>query len=88
MRRILNQFAQVSQPHFAGLRPLVDPLVAPVRRDAALGHGVHAFGADLHLDPAPFGRHGGVQRLVAVRLGDRDPVAHAVGIGGVEVRHH
>ena len=86
--RVLYQFAQMSQPHFAGLRPLVDALVTPVRGDASLGHGVHAFGADLHLDPAAFGRHGGVQRLVAVRLGDRDPVAHALGIGRVEVRHH
>ena len=87
VRRVLHQFAQAAEPLFAGLRSLSHALVAPVRGDAPLGHGVHALGADLHLDPAAFGRHGGVQRLVAVRLGDRNPVAHAVGIGRVEVRH-
>ena len=88
MGRVLHQLAQAAQPHLARAPALVYPLVAPVGRNAALGHLVHAFGADLHLDPAPLGRDGRMERLVAVGLGDRHPVAHALGVGGVEVGDH
>lgn len=85
MGRILHQLAQPAEPLLAGGGALTYPLVAPVGRDTALGYGVHALGANLHLDPPPLGRDGRVERLVAVRLGDGYPVAHAVGVGRVEV---
>src|SRR5690606_14066568 len=53
-------------------------LVRPVRGDAALGHHVHVFGADLHLDGGGGGNNeDGVQGLVAVGLGNGDEVAEA-----------
>ena len=63
---VLHQLAQAAEPLLAGLGPLSHALVTPMGGDTPLGHGVHAFGADLHLDPASFGRDGRVQRLVAV----------------------
>ena len=86
MGRVLHQLAQAAEPHLARERPLIDPLVTPVRRDAAFGHGIHPLGADLNLHPAAAaGRNGGVERLVAVGLGDRNPVAQPFGIGDVVV---
>ena len=53
-------------------------LVLPVRRDAELGVAVHLARADLHLHALAVGAdHGGVQRLVAVGLGQRDVVLEA-----------
>ena len=50
-------------------------LVHPVRGDARLGEAVHLLGADLHLDRHAVGADEvGVDRLVAVRLRDRDVV--------------
>jgi hypothetical protein len=47
-----------------------------MRGDAALGDRVHVLGADLHFDRrAERAEQHGVQRLVAVRLGNRDEVA-------------
>ena len=61
-------------------------LVAPVRREAALGHVVHAAAADLDFHPLTSGgHHGGVQRLVAIGLGQADPVAQAVRVRLVKV---
>ncbi len=85
MGGVLHQLAQAAEPHFAGLRPLVDPLITPMGGDTALGHSVHALGAYLHLDPAALGRDGGVERFVAVGLGDGNPVAHALGVGRIEI---
>ncbi|MPM47079.1 hypothetical protein SDC9_93787 [bioreactor metagenome] len=50
-------------------------LVQPMRRHTGLGHHVHFLGADLELDVHPGRPHQrGVQRLVAVDLGNRDMV--------------
>ena len=62
-------------------------LVAPVRGQAFFGDFVHAARADLDLDPlARRGHDRGVQALVAVGLGQADPIAQAVGVGLVVVR--
>ena len=54
-------------------------LVQPMRRDAVLGGVVHLAGADLDLvEVARGAEDGGVQRLVAVRLGLRDVVLDAL----------
>src|SRR5690606_30434338 len=64
-----------------------DLLVLPVRRDAALGDGVHLLGADLDLDGPPVrAEHRGVEALVAVGLRDGDEVAEALRDRLVEVR--
>jgi hypothetical protein len=76
-------------------------LVQPVRGHAGLGHHVHGLGAQLELDVHARRAHQrGVQRLVAVELGDRDVVlelarhrlVHLVqdaqaGVAGDHVRH-
>ncbi len=55
-------------------------LVCPVGRNPFLGDPVHLLGADLDLHPfAHRANHGGVQRLVHVRLGDGDEVLEAAG---------
>jgi hypothetical protein len=60
-----------------GLRVL---LVLPVRGDALLGDAVHLVRANLDLEGLPDLRHhGGVQRLVHVRLRDGDEVLDAAG---------
>src|ERR1017187_7781496 len=52
--------------------------VLPVRRNAFLGHLVHFFGADLHLEGmALLGDDGGVQRLVEIIARDGDEVLDA-----------
>jgi hypothetical protein len=57
-------------------------LVEPVRGDAGLGHRVHGLGADLELHRRAQRAHQrGVQRLVAVGLGDGDVVLEAPGTG-------
>ena len=49
-----------------------------MRRDAFLGHLVHFFGADLHLEGrAVFGNHGRVQRLIKIRPRHRNEVLDA-----------
>src|SRR5690606_17830495 len=53
-------------------------LVLPVRGDAFFSHAVHLLGADLHLDAlAARANHRRVERLVHVRLGQRDVVLEA-----------
>ena len=53
----------------------VGAFVEPVRGDAGLGDLVHVGGADLDLDrAAERAEQRGVQRLVAVGLGDRDVI--------------
>ena len=57
-------------------------LVEPVGGDAGFGDAVHLGRADLELDAAAVrADHGGVQRLVAVLLGDGDEVLEAAGVG-------
>ena len=78
VRRALH-FHEPRQPLARALlgavRVLVERLVLPVRRDAALGHLVHAFGADLHLErQAVRPEQRRVQRLVAVDARNRDVV--------------
>ena len=59
---------------------LVLALVAPVRRDAGLGDPVHLVRPDLDLHALAEGAdHGGVQRLVHVRLRHGDVVPEAAG---------
>ena len=88
VRRLLQHLTQTAQPCLARLPALIDTLVAPVCRDTALGHGIHTLRADLDLDPAAAsGRHGRMQGLVTVRLGDGDPVAHTLGVGRIAVAH-
>ena len=58
----------------------VGAFVKPVRGDAGLGNLVHFGGADLDLDRAAEGtEQGGVQRLVAVGLGNCDVVLELAG---------
>ena len=84
-----------------GLRPLLGAqrgirffratlrFVAPVGSQPALGHVVHAPAADLDFHPlACWGHHGGVEGLVAIGLGQADPVAQTVRVGLVEVGDH
>ena len=62
-------------------------LVFPVGGESPFGDILHPLGAYLHFDPYPVGtHHGRMQRLVAVGLGHRDPVAQPVGFRGVDVR--
>ena len=57
-------------------------------RDAVVGHGLHFLGADLDLDGhAMHAEQGGVQRLVAIGLGNRNVVLEAAGHGLVEIVH-
>ena len=54
---------------------------------APFGHVVHAAASDLDFHPLARRRHHrGVERLVAVGLGQADPVAQAIRIGLVEIR--
>ena len=54
-----------------------------------LCYGIHAFGTYLYLYPTSFGAHyGGVQRLIAVALGHRQPVAQTVRVRRVHVGNH
>ncbi len=63
-------------------------LVQPVRGDPVVGHLFHLAGADLDLDGhAVHAEQRGVQRLVAVGLGNRDVVLEATGERLVQVVH-
>ena len=56
--------------------------------DTELGDVVHTLGTNLNLHPLAVARsYGGVQRLVAIRLRNRDPITHTLGVRGVEVAH-
>ena len=69
-------------------RLLLDALVAPVSRQATLGDSIHALCAYLHLHPLALrSHHGDVQTLIAIALRHREPVAQAVGVGLVHIRH-
>ena len=89
-------FLSAGFKHLAHLvHPLVhvalalDALVPPVCRHAPLGGLVHATGAYLDFDPFVVRTiHGDVQRLVAVALGNGDPVLEARGISLVDVGHN
>ncbi len=73
----LDHLAQPCQPLLVARRNRT-VLVLPVRCDAFLGHLVHLFGADLHLEGmALFGDDRGVQRLVEVVARDGDEVLDA-----------
>lgn len=56
--------------------------------NAVLGHLVHLGGADLHFHRPVAADHGGVQRLIAVRLGQADVVLEAAGDRPEGVVHH
>ena len=85
---LAHQLTQTLQPLLACLCALIDTLVTPVGCDTQLGDVVHTLGANLNLHPLAIARsHGGVQRLVTIRLRNRYPVAHTVGIWCVEVAH-
>ncbi|MEB3242996.1 MAG: hypothetical protein VKO44_05105 [Cyanobacteriota bacterium] len=56
--------------------------------DAEFRHLVHFAGADLHLDRPMPTDHGGVQRLVAVGLGEADVILEATGDRSEGVVHH
>ena len=83
---LLQRLPEAAEPLLRGLCTLIHTLIAPVSGDTSLGHGIHTLRADLYLHPATAAcRHGGVQRLVAVGLGDGHPVAHTLGVGRVAV---
>ena len=63
-------------------------LVPPVGGDAVLRGAVHLEGADLHLEGLALVDHGGVQRLVHVRLGHGDVVLEAARNLGPHGVHH
>ena len=55
-------------------------LVAPVGRDSFLGDAMHLMAANLDLDALAVGAdHAGVQRLIHVRLGERDIILKTAG---------
>ena len=84
----LDQFADPAEPLFGSHAVALHPFVAPMSRHSTFGHLVHAFGADLYLDPTALGGHDRrVQRFVAVRFGNRNPVAHTVWIGCIKIGH-
>ena len=88
VRGLLQRLPKAAEPLLRGLRTLIHTLITPVRRDTSLGYGIHTLGAYLYLHPATAAcRHGGVQRLVAVGLGDGNPIAHTLGVGRVAVAH-
>ena len=63
-------------------------LVEPMRRDARFGDAMHVVSAHLRLQRRPEGSEKcGVQRLVAVRLGDRDVILEFSGDRLVESVH-
>ncbi len=79
--RVLLQLEELAEPAevLGQLVGLAVSLVEPVRRDAVLGGAVHLLGADLHLEQLAAGpEDGGVERLVAVRLGACDVVLDAL----------
>ena len=81
----LKHLAHLVHP-LVGVAIALDALVAPVGCHTALGGLVHALGAYLHLDPlVARAIHGDVQRLIAVALGDGDPVLEAGRVGLVDV---
>ena len=52
-----------------------------------LGDLIHPFRADLHFHPLALGAEDGdVQALVAVGFGNRQPVAHTLGVGLIHIR--
>ena len=64
-------------------------LVQKVRRDTGVGHFVHLFGANLHLDGHPVHTHqNGVQRLIAIGLGDGNIIFKLTGHRLVLVVNH
>jgi len=74
------------------VEPLLKPdvpggalLVAPMRSNAILCHLVHGLGANLHFERAPLqSDDGGVQRLIAVILGQGDIVVKLASDGAPE----
>ena len=68
-----------------GVFRVVD-LVQPVRSDARFGHDVHGLRTHLEFDVhAGRADQGGMQRLVAIELGDRDMVFELARHGLVEL---
>ena len=63
--------------------------IAPVGGDTTFGNLVHPFGSDLYFHPFLFRtEYGDMQRLIAIRLGYRQPVAQTFGIGLIHIRDY
>ena len=78
----LKELAQPGDALFVLGGAVAGALVAPVRRDAVLGHAVHLVGANLHLQGAGTGADDrGVEGLVHARLGAGDVVVELAGEG-------
>ena len=94
LRRVAGLVLDIEQ----GLQPLGGQmlgvmtllrLVQPVGRDAGLGHDVHLFRANLEFDADAGGAdQRGVQRLVAIALGNGDVVLEAARHGLVLLVQH
>jgi len=85
---VLHDVADTRQPAVE-LLVFLATLVLPVGSHPLFGQLIHAAGPDLHLDPFLVRTHdSGMQRLIAIRLGDGDPVAHPLRIGLVLIGHH
>ena len=55
-------------------------------RKASLGNILHALRTNLHLDPHTIGtHHRRMQRLVAIGLRHRDPIAQTIRFGGINI---
>src|SRR2546429_1455266 len=80
--RVLLQLEQLAEPREVAVqlvRALAALLEEPVRRDTVLRGVVHLMGTDLDLvQLAARPEHGGVERLVAVRLRARDVILDAL----------
>ena len=56
-------------------------LISPMSCHSSLCHGIHAFGADLHLYPFLFwSEHGYMQAFISIALGHRQPVSQSLGV--------
>ena len=90
--RLVLNIKQGLQPlgaHAVGRASRVLRLVEPVRGHAGLGHDVHFFGTNLKLDVQPRRpHHGGVQRLVAIELGDGNMILELAWHGLVHLVQH
>ena len=86
---ILEDVGDGTQPprEFLFLLAFTD-LVFPVGGKSALGGVVHLAAPDLYFHPVAVGSHDGdMQGAVLVHLGGRQPVAHAVGVLGIDLGH-
>jgi len=95
LQRVVCALAHLDKP----LNPAIDPtladlngggiivLIEPVRCNPVVGDLLHFLGADLNLDIHVHAEQGGMQRLVAVRLGHRNVIFEAARQGLIEAVH-